>query len=106
MFNKTSLKVGSNSQTVHFNTPSSGILQKSHPKSRFVRFQRGSEYEKKIFPLNRDRAPHILDDDNKDNWSIKKIEVTVLQILIFGEDHYLCEIVENSFLIDDEEGEI
>ena len=105
MFNKTSLKVGSNSQTVHFNTPSSGILQKSHPKSRFIRFQRNSDFEGRLFPLDQEHTPHILDDRHKERWNIKKVEVTVLQILIFGEDHYLCEIVENSFLVEEDEVE-
>jgi hypothetical protein len=104
----TNIKFGSNSQTVQFNAPSSGILQRSHPKSTFVRFQRSSEMEKMIFPSN-GNEPYIHKFDWSDDRKIvedyknqdRKIIVTVLQILIFGNDYYLVEVVEPKFLFEE-----
>lgn len=92
MFN-TNLKLGSNTQDVTFNSTSTGHLQKSNPQSRFIRFQRNSEIEKRVFPT--DGIPYI---SKSLDYPYKKKEITVLQVLVFGEDYYLCEIVENEAL--------
>lgn len=99
----TNIKLGSNSQSVQFNTPSTGMMQRSHPKSIFIRFQKGSDFEKMVFPCD-GKSPYIKKfdfgsegyDEFKDTKG--KIEVTVLQILVFGNDYFLCEVVENSNL--------
>ena len=105
MFNTTNMKLGSNSQTVQFNAPSTGILQRSNPKSIFVRFQKGSTMEDMVFPSD-GTLPHIHKYEYSDNRRNKyketngKIEVVVLQILVFGENYYLVEVVEPKFLIE------
>jgi hypothetical protein len=103
MFN--TFKLGSNSQTVQFNAPSTGILQKSNPKSLFVRFQKGSKMEEMVFPSDGSNA-HIhkyeYSDSMRDKYSDTngKIEVVVLQVLIFGDNNYLVEVIEPRYLTD------
>lgn len=87
MFN--TIKLGDSNQTVNFNATSTGHLQKSHPKSRFIRFQKGSDLEKRVFPVYSNTHSHIVNLDND------REEVTVLQTLVFGNDNFLCEIIEN-----------
>ena len=99
----TNIRLGSNSQTVSFNQPSTGILQRSHPKSVFVRFQKGSDMEDYVFPRNGSK-PYIhqyqFSSNKYENYKEThgRIEVVVLQILIFGQDHFLVEVVEEKFL--------
>ena len=81
----TEIKFGSHN--VSFNNPSYGMLQRSHQKSFFIRFQKGSEIERRVFPTRKHAKPFILNEDNK------KMIIHVLQILIFGDDNYLCEVV-------------
>lgn len=50
MFNNTS-NTSITKTSVSFNSPATGILQRSHPKSKFVRFSQGSDYEKVIFGI-------------------------------------------------------
>lgn len=103
MFNPTKINIGGNSQTIQLNAPSSGILQRSHPKSSFIRFQRNSTLEGTIFPT--DGSTPFLKQFNygqngyeKYKDSNHRIEIMVLQILIFGNDYYLVEIVELQYL--------
>lgn len=105
MLNKTTIILGSTSQCVQFNAPSTGILQRSNPKSIFVRFQKGSEMEKMVFPSTGvNPYIHQYEWGNKmyDNYreSEGKIEVVVLQILIFGDNYYLVEVVEPKYLVE------
>lgn len=98
MFNSTQIKLGSTSQTVSFNTPSTGMMQKSNPKSKFVRFQKGSKMEEWLFPKdNIDPTIHI-----KNKYSVWEAtgKITVLQVLIFGDDQFLCEVVYDEDLTD------
>ena len=105
MFNTTNMKLGSNSQTVQLNAPSTGILQRSNPKSIFVRFQKGSKMEGMVFPSD-GTNPHIhryeYSDDRREKYreTNGRIEIVVLQILIFGENYYLVEVVEPKYLIE------
>lgn len=99
MFNNhaTTIKLGSNSQTVQFNTPSSGIMQRSHSKSRFIRFDHGSKLADWIFSDN----PHTKDKSQGEYFRHDPDGfVTVLQVMIFGDIKYLCEIVNNEDLIE------
>lgn len=91
MLNSTQIKLGSNSQTVQFNSPSSGMLQRSNPKSFFIRFAKGSKMEDWVFSDN----PYC---DQLDQYPRTKTFVTVLQIMVFGDIQYLCEVVKNEDL--------
>jgi len=99
MLNRTSIKLGSNSQTVTFNTPCTGMLQKSHSKSKMVRFAKGSPMEGFVFS-NTEETPYIYqykwDDKGYENYKETKGKVTVevLQVVIFGDVQYLVEVVE------------
>lgn len=44
LLNVTSFNIGEITSKVSLNTPSSGIIQRSHPRSKFVRFHSRSEY--------------------------------------------------------------
>ncbi len=87
-------KIGGNTTNVSFTNPSTGIIQKSHPKSTFVRCQKGSSMEDWLF------------DDNpclkrkKSGYYEKYADVTVLQIMVFGDNQLLIEIVNNDFLVE------
>lgn len=110
MFNTTNMHLGGNSQTVQFNAPCTGILQRSNPKSIFVRFQKNSPMEDMVFP-NNGINPYIHKYEYSDNGydiysnTKGKIEVIVLQILIFGNNSYLVEVVEPKYLIENESRE-
>jgi len=84
-------KIGGNTTKVSFNSPSTGIIQKSHTKSSFVRCQVGSPLSKEIFSLKYGSYFSINDE---------KIFITVLQIMVFGGNELLCEIVKNEDLIE------
>lgn len=113
MFNNTNtnIKLGSNTTNVQFNTPSTGMMQKSHPKSRFIRFQKGSDMENLIFPTNDNEESKLQRKETKydtsrghhnSSYSVNiDTPITILQILIFGQDQYLCEIVKNDDLVDE-----
>jgi len=91
---------------VKLNAPSSGFIQKSNPVSRFIRFQKGSELEKKLFPTDPRENPKLVYEEIKHRagdyfheykeW--KEEEVTILQVCIFGQDYYLAEYVFNKDL--------
>ncbi len=88
---------------VNLNQPSSGFIQKSNPVSRFIRFQRGSEIERKLFPTDPREVPKLTYqethyDDSNEKWGnsynvTKEEEVVVLQVCIFGADYMLAEYV-------------
>lgn len=105
MFN--TIKVGGNSSSVTFNQPCTGILQRSHPSSIFIRFAVGSNMEKWVFPHNGDK-PHMCKTQDGSGVSYKTakkyedkgnvIEIVVLQVLLFGDNQYLVEVIEPEFL--------
>lgn len=103
MLNKTTIKLGSNSQSVQFNQTSTGMMQRSNPNSIFIRFHKNSSLAKTVFPNNGDN-PHIerfeYSSPKYDNYKETrgKLEVTVLQVLIFGQDEFLCEVLDNLHL--------
>lgn len=90
---------------VNLNQPSTGFIQKSNPVSRFIRFQRGSELEKMLFPTDPRISPSLQYTETKytegfnrfglhDSYEeTKKEEVIVLQICVFGNDYMLAEYV-------------
>ena len=100
MFNQTTIKTGNNSQYLQFNTPCTGILQRSNPKSFFIRFQKDSKVESMVFPSN-GNTPYIERIVYKNNYTdTVKIDIMVLQILIFGDNYYLVEVIEPHNLIE------
>lgn len=95
---------------VHLNQPSTGFIQKSNPVSRFIRFQRGSEIEKLLFPTDPREIPKLTyvqeryvrayKYNGEEDWThshyekdTKEKEVVVLQVCIFGDDYMLAEYV-------------
>lgn len=94
MLNNTSYKIGGNTTEVSFNTPATGIIQKSHPKSRFINCHRGSKMADWLF----DDVPQLKKKDKYDRYE-KWVDITILQIMVFG-DQLLVEIVHNEFLTD------
>ena len=49
MLNVTSFNIGEITSKVSLNTPSSGIIQRSHPRSKFVRFHSRSSMSEYAF---------------------------------------------------------
>lgn len=78
MLNVTSFNIGEITSKVSLNTPSSGIIQRSHPRSKFVRFHSGS-------PMSEYAFSSRLSKDGP--------EIVVLQIMVFGNDELLVEYV-------------
>lgn len=96
MLNSTSYKIGGNTTTVSFNSPSTGIIQKSHPKSRFIRCEKGSPMEGWIFG----EKPHLQKKNEYGVWK-NYADITILQVMVFGDNQLLIEIVHNEFLVDE-----
>lgn len=82
MFNQ--YKLGDNSQTVTMNTPCTGMIQKSMPLSKFMRFHQRSKYADHIF----------CDNPSLDEYG--KIKIIVLQIMVFGNNEILMEYILES----------
>lgn len=76
MLNVTSFNIGEITSKVSLNTPSSGIIQRSHPRSKFVRFHSRSPMSAFSSRLSKDGP-----------------EIVVLQIMVFGNDELLVEYV-------------
>lgn len=104
MFN-TNLKMGSNSQTVNLNTPSTGMLQRSNPKSIFVTVEKGSVQEKNLFPNDGSTSVlyrHNYNTPGYDKYKETKgrVDVIILQVLIFGANSLMIECIEPKYLIE------
>ena len=80
---------------VHLNNPSSGLIQKSNPMSRFIRFKCGSKIDDWLFPDDPTNNPKLIHNDRYGLPTTE--EVTVLQVCIFG-DNMLAEYVLNKDL--------
>lgn len=78
MLNVTSFNIGEITSKVSLNTLSSGIIQRSHPRSKFVRFHSRSSMSEYAFSSR----------PSKDG-----PEIVVLQIMVFGNDELLVEYV-------------
>jgi hypothetical protein len=103
MLNTTNIRLGSNSQTVSFNATSTGMMQRSNPNSIFIRFPKDCKLARMVFPDNGDnpyveKFYHPSSKYEKYKETNGKIEVTVLQVLIFGQDEFLCEVLDNLHL--------
>lgn len=79
----------------------SGSLLKTHPDSIFVRFDKTSELEKKVFsncPRMNVRVGWYNREATQYSWATKEPkmeerEVTVLQVLLAHDSSYVCEVV-------------
>ncbi len=91
MFNTTNISLKGGNQNVHLHNPCSGILQRSHDNSNFLRFQVNSEMESTVFPKNGTR-PYITKYYSGER---QMIYIIVLQILLFGDNYFLVEYVED-----------
>lgn len=91
-------KIGGNttSTKVSFNSPSSGIIQKSHPKSRFIKCHAKSKLADWI--MGWDNEPSLRKEGKYSADILTPI--TVLQLMVFGNDELIVEIVNNDDLKD------
>lgn len=90
MLNVTSFNIGDITSKVSLNTPSTGILQKSHPRSNFTRFHARSP-----------RAEYVLSDFPRLTKDSSR-KLVVLQIMVFGNDELLVEYVYEEDLLERE----
>lgn len=95
-------KIGGNttSTKVSFNAPSTGIIQKSHPNSRFIICHSKSKLAEWLFGHKEDAYIELKESEYA---TPKKIEVTVLQSMVYGDNQLIVEIVENSKLKEQEQ---
>lgn len=70
-----------------------GMLQKSHPNSFFKRFHKNSEMASWLF----DENPHLERRIYTDSWE-KYMDVVVLQVMCFGDNEFLCELIDKKIL--------
>lgn len=90
MLNVTSFNIGEITSKVSLNTPSTGIIQKSHPRSNFTRFHASSP-----------RAEYVLSDFPRLTKDSSR-KLVVLQIMVFGNDELLVEYVYEEDLLERE----
>ena len=78
-------------QNINMPAPCVGTLQKTHRKSKFIRFHVTSRVAGCVFS---DR-PHLHEDEE---YPFKKSEeIVVLQIMCFGDNELLIEYVEKQY---------
>ena len=93
MFNSTTMRLGDTTNNLTLIQPSTGMMQKSNPKSKFVRFQKGSDMEENVFPSDGQQS-FIQKKDNSYNYNkYIDIPIEVIQILVFGENYFLVEYI-------------
>lgn len=90
MLNVTSFNIGEITSKVSLNTPSTGIIQKSHPRSNFTKFHARSP-----------RAEYVLSDFPRLTKDSSR-KLVVLQIMVFGNDELLVEYVYEEDLLERE----
>lgn len=98
MLNTTYIKMGSNTSNVTLNQPSTGMIQRSHPKSFFVRFHSSSDMCKMVFPKDGEGAH----SHQEKEYPRKKTFISVLQMLVYGDDWFMVEVVKLEDLVDNE----
>lgn len=91
MLDNKTLRIGDVTNKVSFNTPCTGMMQKSHPKSNFIRFHFKSKLAEWVFS----EYPRIKGDESGyiggQLFYTKKI--VVLQVMVFGDNEMLVEYV-------------
>lgn len=78
-------------QNINMPAPCVGTLQKTHRKSKFIRFHVTSRMAGWVFS---DR-PHL--NESKDYERSQSPEIVVLQIMCFGDKELLIEYVEKQY---------
>lgn len=106
MLDTNIIKMGSTTSNVTLNTPSHGMIQRSHPKSKLIKFKNNEYIEDAIFPSNGRSAYINLDgiyNTRVSNYHYdRNVNIQVLQVMVFGDISYLIEYVEDSDLIENE----
>lgn len=99
--NRNIIKLGTNSQTVNFNSPCTGILQRSHSKSRFIKCHINSPIADRIFTI--DGSEPFINLKPHEHFDREKLptKITVLQSMLFGDNNAMIEYVFNSDLIEE-----
>lgn len=77
----TSIKLGDTNVT--FNAPCTGMIQKSHPKSNFMRFHKSSKMADWVFS----DYPRLKEEKYNSD------KIIILQIMVFGDNELLMEYV-------------
>ena len=86
----TSIKLGDTNVT--FNAPCTGMIQKSHPKSNFIRFHQASKMADWVFS----DYPRLVEKEWSFDNNYHKIyagKIVVLQIMVFGDNELIIEYV-------------
>lgn len=92
MLNTTNIRMGSSTSNVTLNTPSHGMMQRSHPKSFFINFNMASPLASYIFNTQGKQSGLIDRPYKHADWKLHT-EVEVMQIMVFGDNQFLCEVV-------------
>ena len=79
--------------SVNIKPACTGILQKSHPNSFFKRFHKNSRMADWIFDEN-----SCLQKVTKCKIYEKYMDVVVLQVMCFGDNEFLCELIDKKLL--------
>ena len=88
MFN-TNIDNRKYNKSVNFKPAGCGLLQKSHPRSFFKRFHKTSNMAEWVLSEN----PCLKRKNNCDIYETY-MEVVVLQIMPFGDNDFLCELID------------
>ena len=88
MFDITNIDENSNTNKIEINSVN-GILAKSTPKSKIVRFHMNSEYAKTFFHITQ---PHYIIKELYKKET--KIPISVIQVMLCGENQFLVEYIE------------
>jgi hypothetical protein len=89
MFNNTS-NTSITKTSVNFNSPATGILQRSHPKSRFKRIFSGSKDEENYFGI--EPKEWKTDELERKRYYGDKSPILILQTLLLN-NGYLIEYI-------------
>ena len=98
MLNKTIISGNktTNTTNISMNPACVGTLQKTHIRSKFRRFEIGSETSERVFS----EVPFIGYEERRvgsGEWGFKetiKKEIIILQIMVFGDNQVLIEYVD------------
>lgn len=79
--------------SVNIKPACTGMLQKSHPNSFFKRFHKNSKMADWIF----DENPCLQKTTEYKDYK-KYMDVVVLQVMCFGDNEFLCELIDKKLL--------
>lgn len=106
MLNSTNIKLGNTTNKVSFNAPCTGILQRSHSKSRFTNFGHNGVMSNEIFPLDGSQSKICTYRPPSNSFQRGDYkDITVLQTMLYGDNMFLIEYVFNEDLEEPKEKE-